>query len=116
MDTQRIDGLLVAVCESSYDSFKDRQTGEVVPGGTSTWCHVSVAFTEPPVKVRIQEEDRATWEGLRSAGQGVQVSLMVELRAKGVGNGAYLERRLRSVLPGQQAAASNGRAPAAATA
>lgn len=115
MDTQRIDGILVSVCETTYDSFKDRDTGEVVPAGRSMWVYVSIAFSEPPVKIRVQDEDRPTWEGLGGAGQGVRVSMMVELRAKGAGRYAYLERRLRSVLP--QAAATNGQAaPAGARA
>jgi hypothetical protein len=82
MDQQRIEGVLVAVTSSAYGSFKDQQTGEMVPGGETLWAWVSVGFDQRPVEVKLPAAERITWDSLREVGQGVVVAMIVELRAK----------------------------------
>lgn len=108
MDQQRLQGVLVAVTSSAYGSFKDRQTGEVVPGGETLWAWVSESFEATPVAVKFSAMERPTWDSLREVGQGVHVALVVELRAKG----QTIERRFVGMVPVQGDPAENSKVKA----
>ena len=79
-DVQVLTGDLVAAVSRTYQSFTDRETKEVRPGGVTYSVFVSTGFDSPPVEVKVS--DPAVFGELARAGFGALVEVTCELSAR----------------------------------
>lgn len=79
-DVQVLTGDLVGAVARSYQSFTDRDTKEVRPGGVTYNIFISTGFDAAPVEVKVS--DPALFGELARAGFGALVEVVCELSAR----------------------------------
>ena len=100
-ETITIDGVALAFVERSFNSFTDRQTGEVVAAGVTRTLWLGTEFAEEPTQVKVSESEVPL---LATCVRGSAVRAECTVFANG-NRIAYKLRACTIVAPGKAAAA-----------